>query len=128
MKPLLQTLVWLCLLGQPILGHPAFGEMLTGEWRGSVFFHRITAQLEQAKTNVRGVVQVRGFFGGVNTYHFAGSLNGTHLNGSHHHGSTFEGDLVSADRATGVATTRRGRKLRLTLNKQPAPGDDTDAP
>ena len=113
--------VWLGLCGLAMSRRPASGDTLTGEWRGSVFFHRISAQLEQTGTNIWGVVQVRGLFGGVDLYHFAGSQEGTCLHGAHHQGTTFAGELVSARRVNGMVTTRHGHKLRLALHKQPAP-------
>lgn len=127
MKALLRTLWWWTLPGLLVCARPAVGETVAGEWRGSVFFHRITAHVYQADTNLWGVARIRRPFGSVNTYHFNGILDGTTVRARHHQGSAFEGELVSSHRVTGTATGRRGRQVRLTLTRR-KPEPDTGAP
>ncbi|MBP7828770.1 MAG: hypothetical protein KA248_02505 [Kiritimatiellae bacterium] len=92
---------------------------VTGTWQGRVLFFRFSVQAVQWSTNAAGTAEVRGPFGGLYTYHFNGAVESNRLHGTHHSGHRFEGERTAEDRISGLLTTRKGRRVRLDLRRQP---------
>jgi hypothetical protein len=81
----------------------------------SVMGSRIKGTFERRGDDVRGVVYVYPPFGGKNTYHFTGKIQGNRVVASHHSGHVFRGEIVGGNRVVGVVTSRGGTRIPLDV-------------
>ncbi|MDQ7785509.1 MAG: hypothetical protein RDU20_21685 [Desulfomonilaceae bacterium] len=90
-------------------------QWVSQRFRTNVMGARVRGTVERMGDAVRGVVYVLPPFGGKNTYHFQGRIQGNRVMASHHSGHVFHGEIVGGSRVVGVVTTRQGRRIPLDL-------------
>ncbi len=79
---------------------------------------RFAAYIQQDGNQLSGFAKVRAPTGKRSTYHFAGSINGTHVQVAHHHGHSFTGTLVGPRKMVGVLRTKNGESVSVTARRR----------
>ncbi len=90
-------------------------QWISQRFRTSVMGAKVNGTVELRGDDVRGVAYVYPPFGGKNTYHFSGKIQGNRVVASHHSGHVFRGEIVGGRRVVGVVTTRRGSRIPLDV-------------
>ncbi len=99
----------------------AAGRDLSGNWKSSAWGHTILAEVEHRGTTISGVAYLYGLFGGVDVYHFKGTLTLDKITASHHSGHRFAGHLLADGRIKGILTTRNGRRFAVYISPTGSP-------
>lgn len=81
----------------------------------SVMGSRVRGTVERKGSDLRGVLYVYPLFGGKDTYHFHGSIQGNRVVASHTNGHVFRGTIVRGRKVKGVLTTSRGVRIPLDV-------------
>jgi len=90
-------------------------QWVSQRFRTSVMGARVKGTFERRGDDVRGVVYVLPPFGGKDTYHFTGKIQGNRVVASHHGGHRFQGEIVGGNKLVGVVTTRGGTRIPLDV-------------
>ena len=90
-------------------------QWLKKNFETSVMGSRIRGTVERKGSDLRGVVYVYPLFGGKDTYHFNGKINGNRVVASHSNGHVFRGTLTPERKVKGVLTTSRGVRIPLDV-------------
>jgi hypothetical protein len=118
-----KSMIWRCLIAIAVLllGGPVGADSqrdLSGEWVGSFLGHRLAAHVRQQGERIDAVAYLHKPFGGVDTYHFTGSIRDGKVVASHHEGHMFRGELISPAEVRGVLVTRGGERLEIGAQKR----------
>lgn len=103
-----------------VVAAPTVGaqEDMAGKWVARAWGGRMSATVKQKGNAFEGVAIIYKPFGGKGTYVFTGTINGNKVVGRHPNGHWFKGTIISANKVTGVLTTRDGYKLRVTARRK----------
>jgi hypothetical protein len=89
-------------------------QWVSQKFKTSVMGIKVRGTVERQANDLRGVVYVYPPFGGKNTYHFKGRIQGNQVVASHHSGHVFRGTIGQGN-VSGTLTTKDGNRIPLSL-------------